>query len=64
MAEILTSNLMHTALANGVLMPRLGLGTFRARDEDVRKAVLCALQCGYAHIGNRPLVIAFAFISS
>lgn len=52
MAEILTSatRLTHIPLANGVLIPRLGLGTFRARDDNVRKAVLCALQCGYTHI--------------
>lgn len=52
MAEVLTSatHLKHIPLANGVLIPRLGLGTFRARDEDVRKAVQCALQCGYNHI--------------
>ncbi|KAG0575524.1 hypothetical protein KC19_5G010000 [Ceratodon purpureus] len=52
MAEMITSatRLTHITLANGVVMPRLGLGTFRARDEDVRKAVLCALQCGYTHI--------------
>lgn len=63
MAEVLTSatHLKHIPLANGVLIPRLGLGTFRARDEDVRKAVQCALQCGYNHIGKRP-AISFAFV--
>jgi hypothetical protein len=57
MAEMITSatRLTHITLANGVLMPRLGLGTFRSRDDDVRKAVLCALRCGYTHIGNRLL---------
>lgn len=65
MAEVLTSSprLTHITLASGVLMPRLGLGTFRARDEDVKKAVLCALQCGYTHIGNRLLaLLAFVFV--
>lgn len=67
MAEILTSatRLTHIPLANGVLIPRLGLGTFRARDDNVRKAVLCALQCGYTHIGNFSLLFfsSLAFVS-
>jgi diketogulonate reductase-like aldo/keto reductase len=34
-------------LHNGVLMPRLGLGTFKAKGNEVKKAVQWALQCGY-----------------
>lgn len=31
-------------------MPRLGLGTFKARSEEARKATLWALEAGYTHI--------------
>ncbi|KAH8946130.1 hypothetical protein BDL97_12G077000 [Sphagnum fallax] len=34
-------------LHNGVLMPRLGLGTFKAKGNEVKKAVQWALQSGY-----------------
>jgi diketogulonate reductase-like aldo/keto reductase len=38
-------------LNNGVRMPRLGLGTFKAREGDeVRQAVRWALELGYRHI--------------
>lgn len=31
-------------------MPRVGLGTFRAKGHDVQQAVLEALECGLRHI--------------
>mmetsp|Transcript_12204 Transcript_12204/g.29581 ORF Transcript_12204/g.29581 Transcript_12204/m.29581 type:complete len:234 (-) Transcript_12204:44-745(-) len=37
-------------IAPGVWMPMLGLGTFRAKGENVKVAVRCALSCGYGHI--------------
>jgi diketogulonate reductase-like aldo/keto reductase len=37
-------------LNNGVLMPILGLGTFRSKEEDAYHAVLHALKSGYRHI--------------
>lgn len=42
--------MMHT-LANGVAIPRLGLGVFQARrGEETRGAILSALRGGYRHI--------------
>jgi diketogulonate reductase-like aldo/keto reductase len=37
-------------LSNGVALPRIGLGTFKARGRDVRQAVQSALACGIRHI--------------
>ena len=37
-------------LNNDTLMPIIGLGTFRAKDEDAYNAVLAALKAGYRHI--------------
>lgn len=37
-------------LSNGVLIPQIGLGTFRSKDEDAYNAVLHALKIGYRHI--------------
>lgn len=37
-------------LNNDTLMPIIGLGTFRSKDEDAYKAVLTALKAGYRHI--------------
>jgi len=37
-------------LHNDVLMPIIGLGTFRSKDEDAYHAVLAALEAGYRHI--------------
>lgn len=37
-------------LANGVEMPRFGLGTYKARGEDVEQSVLTALELGYRSI--------------
>eukprot|EP00123_Amoebidium_parasiticum_P006406 comp17355_c0_seq1/m.16631 comp17355_c0_seq1/g.16631 ORF comp17355_c0_seq1/g.16631 comp17355_c0_seq1/m.16631 type:complete len:295 (-) comp17355_c0_seq1:74-958(-) len=44
-------NMIETVrLSNGVLMPRLGLGTFKLRGEDAILAVKAALDAGYRHI--------------
>ncbi|OAE28323.1 hypothetical protein AXG93_2490s1130 [Marchantia polymorpha subsp. ruderalis] len=40
----------HLSLNNAVTIPRLGLGTHRSTGEDVKAAVLWALQSGYRHI--------------
>lgn len=37
-------------LNNGVAIPRVGLGTFRARGADVQAAVKAALAAGIRHI--------------
>ncbi|QWB99894.1 aldo/keto reductase [Mycoplasmatota bacterium] len=37
-------------LNNDVLMPIIGLGTFRSKEEDAYNAVLTALKAGYRHI--------------
>ena len=37
-------------LNNDTLMPIVGLGTFRSKDEDAYEAVLTALKAGYRHI--------------
>ena len=37
-------------LANGVQMPRLGLGTWMISDEDATQAVVDAIGLGYRHI--------------
>ena len=37
-------------IAPSVLMPLMGLGTFRSTGQDVRRAVHAALACGYRHI--------------
>ena len=37
-------------IANEVHMPRIGLGTFRARGEECRTSVVAALGCGIRHI--------------
>jgi diketogulonate reductase-like aldo/keto reductase len=38
------------ALANGVDLPLIGLGTFKARGEPLKQAVRAALQHGIRHI--------------
>ena len=38
-------------LSNGLALPIVGLGTYQARGQSVRNAVLTALQAGYRHIG-------------
>ncbi|XP_076030370.1 uncharacterized protein LOC143018667 [Oratosquilla oratoria] len=35
---------------NGQKMPIIGLGTFQAKDDDLRVALNAALECGYRHI--------------
>jgi diketogulonate reductase-like aldo/keto reductase len=37
-------------LSNGVELPSIGLGTFRATGESVQVAVKAAVQCGITHI--------------
>jgi diketogulonate reductase-like aldo/keto reductase len=41
---------MYYKLSNGVLMPKLGLGTFLIPNEEVKDKVLEALKIGYRHI--------------
>lgn len=41
---------MNIELNSGHSIPALGLGTFRAKDQEVYKAVLHALEAGYRHI--------------
>ena len=41
---------MERTLNSGYSIPMVGLGTFRARGEDVYRAVLHALEAGYRHI--------------
>ena len=40
----------HIELNNGVVMPSLGLGTYRMEPKQAKKAVLDALSLGYRHI--------------
>ena len=40
----------HVKLNNGVTIPQLGLGTFRAKEKEAYEAVLHALKQGYRHI--------------
>jgi diketogulonate reductase-like aldo/keto reductase len=37
-------------LSNGVDLPSIGLGTFRATGESVQAAVKAAVQCGITHV--------------
>lgn len=37
-------------LANGVELPAVGLGTFKATGDNVQAAVKAAVQCGISHI--------------
>ena len=41
---------MYFKLNNGVEMPVVGLGTFKAKGDDVYNAVKVALEAGYRHI--------------
>lgn len=41
--------------ANGDKMPVVGLGTWRAPDEEVENAVNAALEAGYRHIDCAPV---------
>jgi diketogulonate reductase-like aldo/keto reductase len=43
-------NMKKLKLNNDSLMPIIGLGTFRCKDEDAYNAVLAALKAGYRHI--------------
>lgn len=38
-------------------MPIVGLGTWRAKPEEVKSAVTAALECGYTHIGEQFFII-------
>lgn len=40
---------------NGQKIPIIGLGTWQARDEEVRQAVQLALECGYRHFDTATL---------
>ncbi len=42
--------MINIKLNNGVLMPIVGLGTFRSKNEEVYQAVLDAFEAGYRHI--------------
>ena len=39
-----------TKLNNGVLMPRFGLGVWKAKGQEVVDAVTWAIEAGYRHI--------------
>lgn len=41
---------MSFALRNGVVLPAVGLGTYKANGESLSKAVQWALDCGIQHI--------------
>ena len=41
---------MNSELNSGHAIPAVGLGTFRAKDQEVYQAVLHALDAGYRHI--------------
>ncbi len=43
-------HLTHITLHNGVKIPAIGLGTFRAKDNEAYQATLHALKVGYRHI--------------
>lgn len=45
-----TSGMRTVEIAPGVMLPMLGLGTFRSTGQDVMSAVATALSCGYRHI--------------
>lgn len=48
---MLVLRLGHTSkLNNGIEMPAIGLGTWHAAGDDLRKAVKIALETGYRHI--------------
>lgn len=40
----------HILLSNGMKLPTVGLGTFRAQGQDVKQAVKTALHIGIRHI--------------
>ncbi|PWW00931.1 hypothetical protein DFQ01_11178 [Paenibacillus cellulosilyticus] len=40
-------------LSNGVVIPKLGLGTWLLDDDQAEQAVRNALSIGYRHKGNR-----------
>ncbi len=41
---------MNTVLANGMSIPKIGLGVWGTNGEEAAHAVECALKCGYRHI--------------
>jgi alcohol dehydrogenase (NADP+) len=43
---------MNTAirLSNGIMMPFVGLGTWKSKPNEVKDAVYCAIKAGYRHI--------------
>ncbi len=43
-------NMENYKLYNGILIPKIGLGTWQSAYDDCYNACLCALKCGYRHI--------------
>jgi diketogulonate reductase-like aldo/keto reductase len=46
----MSSQQRFVSLSNAVQLPRIGLGTFRAKGADVQRAVLAAISLGITHI--------------
>lgn len=51
-------------LNNGVELPRVGLGTFRAQGAEVKGAVAAALKAGIAHIDTATIYKASALLAA
>ena len=53
----------HIEIGPGVIMPRVGLGTFRARGSDAVAAITAALCAGFRHIDTASIYKNYAEIS-
>ncbi|XP_042878309.1 aldo-keto reductase AKR2E4-like [Penaeus japonicus] len=46
----MASHVPAVTLPNGSKMPMVGLGTYQGRDDEMRRVLAWALECGYRHI--------------
>ncbi|XP_055716079.1 1,5-anhydro-D-fructose reductase isoform X2 [Phlebotomus papatasi] len=53
----MSANIPKISLSNGQEMPVVGLGTWRAPDNEVELALEAALKCGYRHIDAAPVYL-------
>ncbi|XP_059621643.1 1,5-anhydro-D-fructose reductase [Phlebotomus argentipes] len=51
------ANIPKIAFSNGLEIPAVGLGTWRAPDNEVETALETALKCGYRHIDAAPVYL-------